>query len=143
MKEPPPQATAGRIVRLEAPTLHRLLGWRPSTPTRFKHDATRPLVHDLVVVDGAALESLGGAGGLSVRAKAALRQRVSARGVLVWGPHSDPATEAVDGWSMVVLTRPCVGDEDEVLLVAGRQAALPPTDLIEGFRALGGGVAAT
>lgn len=99
--------------------------------------------YDLVVVDGAALESLGGAGGLSVRAKAALRQRVSARGVLVWGPHSDPATEAVDGWSMVVLTRPCVGDEDEVLLVAGRQAALPPTDLIEGFRALGGGVAAT
>jgi hypothetical protein len=99
--------------------------------------------YDLVVVDGAALESLGGAGGLSVRAKAALRQRVSARGVLVWGPHSDPATEAVDGWSMVTLTRPCVGDEDEVLLVAGRQAALPPTDLIEGFRALGGGVAAT
>jgi hypothetical protein len=90
-----------------------------------------------------ALESLGGAGGLSVRSKAALRQRVSARGVLVWGPHSDPATEAVDGWSMVTLTRPCVGDEDEVLLVAGRQAALPPTDLIEGFRALGGGVAAT
>ncbi len=52
------QAIAARIVRLEATTLHRLLGWRPSSPTRFKHDATRPLVHDLVVVDEGSMIDL-------------------------------------------------------------------------------------
>ena len=57
--------------------------------------------YDLVVVDGAALEPLGGPEGLSRRATAALRQRVSAGGVLVWGPDFDPASEAVEGWSTV------------------------------------------
>ena len=99
--------------------------------------------YDLVVVDGAALEPLGGAEGLSRRAKAALRQRVSAGGVLVWGPDFDPATDAVDGWSTVTLARAREGGEEEVLLVAGPGAVLPPTDRIEGFRALNGGAAIT
>ncbi len=99
--------------------------------------------YDLVVVDGAALEPLGGAEELSRRAKAALRQRVSARGVLVWGPDFDPDTEAVDGWSTVTLARSRAGGEEEVLLVAGPEAVLPATDLIEGFRALNGGAAIT
>ena len=99
--------------------------------------------YDLVVVDGAALAPLGGAGGLSRRAKAALRQRVSAGGVLVWGPDFDPDTEAVDGWSTVTLVRPLEGGEQEVLLVSGRAALDPRSDLVEGFRALRGGVATT
>ena len=99
--------------------------------------------YDLVVVDSAALEPLGGAGGLSRRAKAALRQRVSVGGVLVWGPVLDPADEPVDGWSAVTLLRSLGGGEQEALLVTGRESALPPTDLIEGFRALRGGAAIT
>ena len=99
--------------------------------------------YDLVVVDGAALASLGGAGGLSRRAKSALGQRVSAGGVLVWGPHFVPATEAVDGWSTVTLVRAREGGEEEVLLVTGPEAVLRATDLIEGFRARNGGAAIT
>ncbi len=97
----------------------------------------------MVVVDSAALEPLGGAGGLSRRAKAALRQRVSVGGVLVWGPVLDPADEPVDGWSAVTLLRSLGGGEQEALLVTGRESALPPTDLVEGFRALRGGAAIT
>ncbi len=99
--------------------------------------------YDLVVVDGAALEPLGGPEGLSRRATAALRQRVSAGGVLVWGPDFDPASEAVEGWSTVTLARSCEGGQEEVLLIAGPEAVLPSTDLIEGFRALNGGAAIT
>ena len=36
-------------------TLHRLLGWRPDSPTRFRHDRNRPLPLDLVVVDEASM----------------------------------------------------------------------------------------
>ena len=99
--------------------------------------------YDLVVVDGAALEPLGGPEGLSRRATAALRQRVSAGGVLVWGPDFDPASEAVEGWSTVTLARSREGGQEEVLLIAGPEAVLPSTDLIEGFRALNGGAAIT
>ncbi len=99
--------------------------------------------YDLVVVDSAALEPLGGAEGLSRRAKTALRRRVSAGGVLVWGPNVDPVTEAVDGWSTLTLTRAREGGQEEVVLVAGPDAALPSTDLFEGFRVLNGGAAIT
>jgi hypothetical protein len=63
--------------------------------------------------------------------------------VLVWGPDFDPDTEAVDGWSAVTLVRPLEGGEQEVLLVAGRAAVDARSDLVEGFRALRGGVATT
>lgn len=39
------------FVALRATTLHRLLGWRPDNPTRFAHDAARPLVADLLLID--------------------------------------------------------------------------------------------
>ena len=99
--------------------------------------------YDLVVVDDAALEPLGGAEGLSRRAKTALRQRVSAGGVLVWGPDHDIVTEEVDGWSTLTLTRARGRDKEEVLLVAVPDEELPSTDLIEGFRVLNGGAAIT
>ena len=103
--------------------------------------------YDLVVVDGAALERLGGAEGLSRRAKAILRQRISATGVLVWGPDVDagidPITDPVDGWSTRTLARAGEGGEEEVVLMAGPEAALASIDLIEGFRVLNGGAAIT
>jgi exodeoxyribonuclease V alpha subunit len=36
---------------LTASTLHRLLGWRPDSKSRFRHDATNQLPHTVVVVD--------------------------------------------------------------------------------------------
>ncbi|MEY3019668.1 MAG: exodeoxyribonuclease subunit alpha, partial [Actinomycetota bacterium] len=36
-------------------TLHRLLGWRAGSPSRFLHDAARPLPFDVVVVDEASM----------------------------------------------------------------------------------------
>jgi exodeoxyribonuclease V alpha subunit len=43
---------------LSASTLHRLLGWRPDSRTRFKHDRTNRLPHDVVVVDETSMVSL-------------------------------------------------------------------------------------
>ena len=42
---------AAALGGLEAVTLHRLLGWRPGSRTRFRHDAAHPLAVDVVVVD--------------------------------------------------------------------------------------------
>ncbi len=43
---------------LPASTLHRLLGWRPGSHTRFKHDRANRLPYDLVVVDETSMVSL-------------------------------------------------------------------------------------
>lgn len=39
-------------------TLHRSLGWRSGAPSRFRHDADRPLPFDVVVVDEASMVPL-------------------------------------------------------------------------------------
>ncbi len=39
----------------EASTIHRALGVRRDTPTRYRHDASRPLVADVVLVDEASM----------------------------------------------------------------------------------------
>lgn len=46
------------LERVEAATLHRLLGWRSRNTTRFRHDAERPLPYDVIVVDEASMVSL-------------------------------------------------------------------------------------
>ena len=45
-------------IPLEASTVHRLLGWRPRTPTRFRHDRENPLPVDVLVVDEASMLDL-------------------------------------------------------------------------------------
>jgi len=45
-------------VALSAMTLHRLLGWRPDSRTRFRHDACNRLPYDVVVVDETSMVSL-------------------------------------------------------------------------------------
>ena len=47
-----------RVGTLEAVTLHRLLGRRPGSRTRFRHDRDNRLPHDVVVVDEASMVSL-------------------------------------------------------------------------------------
>lgn len=51
-------ADRARVSALDASTLHRLLGWKPGSRTRFRHDATNPLPYDVVIVDEASMVSL-------------------------------------------------------------------------------------
>jgi exodeoxyribonuclease V alpha subunit len=47
-----------RLLGLGASTLHRLLGWRPGSHSRFRHDAGNRLPHDVVIVDETSMVSL-------------------------------------------------------------------------------------
>lgn len=47
-----------RLGNLSASTMHRLLGWRPDSDVRFKHNRHRTLPYDIVVVDEASMVSL-------------------------------------------------------------------------------------
>ncbi|WP_435746900.1 exodeoxyribonuclease V subunit alpha [Nocardioides sp. SYSU DS0663] len=47
-----------RVGRVDAMTLHRLLGWRPDNATRFRHDRTNRLKYDVVVVDESSMVEL-------------------------------------------------------------------------------------
>jgi exodeoxyribonuclease V alpha subunit len=49
---------AALAIPTQASTLHRALGYRVSQPTRFRHDARRPLPDDVVVVDEASMVDL-------------------------------------------------------------------------------------
>jgi exodeoxyribonuclease V alpha subunit len=47
-----------RLGELHAVTLHRLLGSKPGTSTRFRHDRGNRLPHDVIVVDETSMVSL-------------------------------------------------------------------------------------
>ncbi|TYP86906.1 exodeoxyribonuclease V subunit alpha [Blastococcus xanthinilyticus] len=51
-------AAVGLPLDLTASTLHRLLGWRPDSRSRFRHDAGNRLPFDVVVVDESSMVSL-------------------------------------------------------------------------------------
>lgn len=51
-------ADQARIEGLESLTMHRLLGWKPGSSNRFRHDRRNRLPHDVVVVDEASMVSL-------------------------------------------------------------------------------------
>ena len=76
-----------RIGALEASTLHRLLGWKPGSRTRFRHDATNPLPFDVVIVDEASMVSLT----MMARLLEALREHT--RLVLVGDPDQLASVE--------------------------------------------------
>lgn len=80
------QGLAGRTPG--ASTLHRLLGWAPGGGTRFRHDASNPLPHDLVVVDELSMVSMT----LMARLLDALKP--DARLVLVGDPEQLASVEA-------------------------------------------------
>ncbi|MFC8921105.1 exodeoxyribonuclease V subunit alpha [Cellulosimicrobium sp. NPDC057127] len=71
-----------------ASTLHRLLGHRPGSSTRFRHDAHHHLPHDVVVVDETSMVALP----LMARLLEALRP--DARLVLVGDPDQLASVEA-------------------------------------------------
>lgn len=78
----------GSAERWTASTLHRLLGTRPDSSTRFRHDEAHPLVHDVVVVDEASMLPLS----LMDRLLAAVR--AGARLVLLGDPEQLASVEA-------------------------------------------------
>ncbi len=51
-------ADRARLGELQAMTLHRLLGSRPDTSSRFKHDRGNRLPHDVIVIDETSMVSL-------------------------------------------------------------------------------------
>ena len=73
---------------LQAATLHRLLGWRPRSRSRFAHDRHNRLPHDVVIVDETSMVSL------SLMARLVEAVRPDARLVLVGDPGQLASIEA-------------------------------------------------
>jgi exodeoxyribonuclease V alpha subunit len=81
-------AVRGHMLAASASTLHRLLGWRPDSRSRFRHDRRNRLPHDIVVVDETSMVSLS----LMARLVAAVRD--DSRLVLVGDPDQLASVEA-------------------------------------------------
>jgi exodeoxyribonuclease V alpha subunit len=77
-----------RLADLRASTLHRLLGWRPDSRVRFRHDRTNRLPYDVVVVDETSMVSL------TMMARLLEAVRPDARLVLVGDPDQLASVEA-------------------------------------------------
>lgn len=77
-----------QLLRLSASTIHRLLGWRPGSSSRFRHDRNQRLPHDVVIVDETSMVSLS----LMARLIEALRS--GARLILVGDPGQLASIEA-------------------------------------------------
>ena len=83
-----PEADQLRLGELSASTLHRLLGFRPGSRSRFSHHAGNRLAHDLVVVDESSMVSL------TLMARLLDAVRPDARVVLVGDPEQLASVEA-------------------------------------------------
>jgi exodeoxyribonuclease V alpha subunit len=76
------------LMGLRASTLHRLLGWKPGSHSRFAHDRGNRLPHDVVIVDETSMVSL------SLTARLVEAVRPEARLVLVGDPGQLTSIEA-------------------------------------------------
>lgn len=114
-----PAADQERVGPLTATTVHRLLGWRSAT--RFRHDRTHRLPHDVVVVDETSMVSLP----LMARLLEALRPQ--ARLVLVGDPDQLASVEAGAVLGDLVARPPAVPETDGDLPT--RLAAVLPEDV--------------
>ncbi len=81
-------ADRARVGAMHASTVHRLLGHRPGSSTRFRHHAGHRLPHDVVVVDETSMMSL------SLMARLLEAVRPQARVVLVGDAHQLASVEA-------------------------------------------------
>jgi exodeoxyribonuclease V alpha subunit len=85
--QPNPSELA-RLLDLRASTLHRLLGRRPDSATRFRHDSSNRLPHDVVIVDETSMMSL------TLTARLLEAVRADARLILVGDPQQLTSIEA-------------------------------------------------
>jgi exodeoxyribonuclease V alpha subunit len=81
-------AVRDQFLALDAVTLHRLLGWRFDSETRFRHERGNRLAHDVVVVDETSMVSL------SLMARLVEAVRRDARLVLLGDPGQLTSVEA-------------------------------------------------
>lgn len=77
-----------RLADLSASTLHRLLGWVPTSSTRFRHHRGNTLPHDVVVVDETSMVSL------TMMARLLEAVRPDTRLILVGDPDQLASVEA-------------------------------------------------
>ncbi|MDX6706127.1 MAG: exodeoxyribonuclease alpha subunit [Solirubrobacteraceae bacterium] len=77
-----------QLLALQASTLHRLLGWRPGSHSRFRHHRGQRLPHDVVIVDETSMVSL------SLMARLIEAVRPGARLILVGDPGQLASIEA-------------------------------------------------
>ncbi len=77
-----------RLPELSATTLHRLLGSRPDTSSRFRHNRENRLAHDVIVVDETSMVSL------TMMARLLEAVRPESRLVLVGDPDQLASVEA-------------------------------------------------
>lgn len=82
------ESDRARVRGVQAVTLHRLLGSRPGTSTRFKHHRGNRLPHDLVVVDETSMVSL------TMMARLLEALRPDTRLILVGDPDQLASVEA-------------------------------------------------
>jgi exodeoxyribonuclease V alpha subunit len=85
---PVSESARERLIGLRASTLHRLLGWRPRSHSRFAHDRGNRLPHDVVIVDETSMVSL------SLMARLSEAVRTDARLILVGDPGQLTSIEA-------------------------------------------------
>ncbi len=76
------------LMGLRASTLHRLLGWRPGSHSRFAHNRGNRLPHDVVIIDETSMVSL------SLMARLVEAVRADARLILVGDPGQLASIEA-------------------------------------------------
>ena len=81
-------AVRAALLDLDALTLHRLLGWRPKSHSRFRHHRGNRLPHDVVIVDETSMVSL------SLMARLVEAVRTDARLILVGDPGQLTSVEA-------------------------------------------------
>ncbi len=80
--------TRALLLGLRASTLHRLLGWRRGSHSRFAHDRANRLPHDVVIVDETSMVSL------SLMSRLVEAVRPDARLILVGDPGQLTSIEA-------------------------------------------------
>jgi exodeoxyribonuclease V alpha subunit len=85
---PVDEPVRAQLLALRASTLHRLLGWRPGSHSRFRHHRGQRLPHDVVIVDETSMVSL------SLMARLVEAVRPDARLVLVGDPGQLASIEA-------------------------------------------------
>ena len=127
-----PEAIRAQLLGLEASTLHRLLGWRPGSNSRFRHDRNQRLPHDVVIVDETSMVSL------SLMARLIEAMRAEARLVLVGDPGQLASIEAGAVLGDIVgpaAAGPMLGPEAAARLqrVVGRPVAAGPGGGVSGI----------
>lgn len=149
-KLPIDEAIRARLLALQASTLHRLLGWRPGSHSRFRHHRGQRLPHDVVIIDETSMVSL------SLMARLLEAVRPDARLILVGDPGQLASIEAGAVLGDVVgpaadelLMSPAASDALAEVTGEDISAAAPPavTKIGDGIVALdrvhrfGGGIA--